>query len=43
MDLRAAFDTVDREILKGMRDIREVLVRRCKDMLRETRNRGKDG
>lgn len=42
VDLRAAFDTVDREILwKTMRErgIREELVRRCEAMLRETRNR----
>jgi len=46
VDLRAAFDTVDRERLgKEMRErsIREGLVRRCKDMLRETRNRVRMG
>lgn len=46
VDLRAAFDTVDREILwKTMREreIREELVRRCEDMLRETRNRVRIG
>jgi len=42
VDLRAAFDSVDREVLgKEMkkRGVRERLVRRCEDMLRETRNR----
>lgn len=46
MDLRAAFDTMDREILwKTMRErgIREELVKRCEDMLRETRNRVRIG
>lgn len=46
MDLRAAFDTVDGEILwKTMRErgIREELVRRCEDMLKETRNRVRIG
>lgn len=46
MDLRAAFDTVDREILwKTMRErgIREELVKRCEDMLKETRNRVRIG
>lgn len=46
VDLRAAFDTVDREILwKTMREraIREELVRRCEDMLKETRNRVRIG
>lgn len=46
VDLRAAFDTVDKEILwKTMRErgIREELVRRCEDMLRETRNRVRIG
>lgn len=41
VDLRAAFDSVDREILwKTMRErgIREGLVRRYKDILRETRS-----
>lgn len=37
VDLRAAFDTVDREIL--WKTMREGLVRRCEDLLRETRNR----
>lgn len=46
VDLRAAFDSVDRGILwKAMRErgIREGLVRRCEDMLRETRSRVKVG
>lgn len=46
VDLRAAFDTVDREILwKTMRErgIREELVRRCEDMLKETRKRVRIG
>lgn len=46
VDLRAAFDTVNREILWKMmreRGIREELVRKCEDMLRETRNRVRIG
>lgn len=46
MDLRAAFGTVDRKILwktKRERGIREELVRRCEDMLKETRNRVRIG
>lgn len=46
VDLRAAFDKVDREILwKTMRErgIREELVRRCEDMLKETRNKVRIG
>lgn len=41
VDLRAAFDTVDREIL--WKTIREELVRRCEDMLKETKNRVRIG
>lgn len=46
IDLRAAFDSVDREILwKTMRErgIREGLVQRYEDMLRETRSRMRVG
>jgi len=46
VDLRAAFDSVDREVLgKAMRErgVREGLVKRCEDMLRETRNRVRVG
>lgn len=46
VDLRAAFDSVDREILwRAMkkRGIREGLVKRCEDILRETRNRVRVG
>lgn len=46
VDLRAAFDSVDREILwRAMKkkEIREGLVKRCEDILRETRNRVKVG
>ncbi|XP_032685325.1 uncharacterized protein LOC116850785 [Odontomachus brunneus] len=46
VDLRAAFDSVDRETLvKSIRDrgVREGLVVRCEDVLREVRNRVRVG
>jgi len=46
VDLRAAFDTVDRTILYETmkeRGIREGLIRRVKEALRETRSRVKAG
>lgn len=46
VDLRVAFDSVDREILgreMRKRGVREGLVRMCEDILKETRNRVKVG
>lgn len=46
MDLRAAFDSVDRErLIKVMRErgVREGLVPMCEDMLRKTRSKVKVG
>jgi len=46
VDSRAAFDTVDRELLKEAmrgRGVREGLVNRCIDLYRETRFRVRSG
>lgn len=46
VDLRAAFDSVDRgKLIEAMRDrgVREGLIDRCEDMVRETRNRVRVG
>lgn len=46
MDLRAAFNSVDRkQISETMRrrDVREGLIRRCEEVLMETRSKGEGG
>jgi len=43
VDMKAAFDSVDREILIRMKEIRESLVVRCEEMLEETMSKVKVG